>query len=119
MREASHSGEIRELLENGWNELGLTDLASEIDAGLELRASETRSMEALRSTRVGWALAIVFGFVAVPTLADQVIQPIWKLTRFHIVADPSLTTVISDGIAVFMVLLVLIVALFALSRRGM
>jgi phosphatidylserine/phosphatidylglycerophosphate/cardiolipin synthase-like enzyme len=35
MREASHSGEIRKLLENGWNELGLPDLVSDIDAGLE------------------------------------------------------------------------------------
>jgi hypothetical protein len=69
MREASHSGEIRELLENGWKKLGLPNLISEIDAALRLRESETRSIEALRSTRVGWALTVVFGFVAVPTLA--------------------------------------------------
>jgi hypothetical protein len=72
-------------------------------------------MEALRSTRVGWALTIVFGFVAVPTLADQVIQPIWKLTRHHQFADPSLTTAVSDGIAVLVVLLAVLVTLFVLS----
>jgi hypothetical protein len=117
MREASHSGEILELLENGWNELGLPCLVSEIDAGLRLRESETRSIEALRSARVGWALTVVFGFVAVPALADQVIQPLWKLTPFHQFTDPSLASVLSDGMAVLLVLLVLWVALFVLSPR--
>jgi hypothetical protein len=117
MREASHSGEILELLENGWDELGLPALVSEIDAGLRLRESETSSMEALRSTRVGWALTVVFGCVAVPTLADQVIQPLWKLTPFHQFADASLTTVVSDGIAFLIVLLVLWVTVFVISSH--
>jgi hypothetical protein len=105
MREASHSGEVRELLENGWKQLGLPQLISETDAGLRLRESETRSAEALRSARIGWALTIVFGFVAVPILAKQAIQPIWKLTPFHQFSDPSLTTVVSDGIAFVLVFL--------------
>jgi len=117
MREASHSGEIQELLEKGWSQLGLPHLISEIEGGLRLRESETSSVEALRATRIGWALTVVFGFVAVPALADQVIQPIWKLTPFRQFTDPSLTTVISDGIAVLIVLLVLWVTLFILSPR--
>jgi hypothetical protein len=118
MREASHSGEIRELLENGWNELGLPYLTTEIDAGLRLRESETRSNEALRSTRVGWALTVVFGLVAVPALADQVIQPIGKLTAFYQFTDPSLEKVVSAGIAFLVVFLVLWVTVFVLSPRG-
>jgi hypothetical protein len=116
MREVSHSGEIRQLLENGWNELGLRALTSEIDAALELRALETSSIEAMRSTRVGWALTIVFGFVAVPALADQVIKPIWKLTPFYKLND-SLTAVVSDGIAALIVLLVMWITVFLLSPR--
>jgi hypothetical protein len=115
MREASHSGEIRELLENGWKEMGLPDLISEIDAGLSLRSSETSSIEALRSTRVGWVLTIVFGFVAVPALADQVVQPLWKLTPFHQFSNPALTSVVADGIAMLLVLLVVFMTLFLLS----
>jgi len=115
MREASHSGEIRDLLENGWKEMGLPYLISEIDAGLELRSSETSSMEALRSTRVGWALTIVFGFVAVPALADQLVQPLWKLTPFHQFTNPALTSVVADGIAMLLVILVVFMTLFLLS----
>jgi hypothetical protein len=117
MREASHSGEIRDLLENGWKELGLPALVSEIDAGLRLRESETQAKEILRSTRVGWALTAVFGFVAVPALADQVIQPIWKLTPFHQFTNSSLEKVVADGIAMLIVLLVLWLTLFVLSPR--
>jgi hypothetical protein len=117
MREASHSGEIRELLKSGWNEFGLPDLASEIEAALNLRESETRSAEVLRSTRVGWALTILFGLVAVPTLADQLIQPLWKLMGVRQFSDESLMKVVSGGIAVLIVLLVLWITLFVLSPR--
>jgi hypothetical protein len=117
MREASHSGEIRDLLENGWKEMGLPDLISEIDAGLSLRSSETSSIEALRSTRVGWALTIVFGFVAVPALADQLVQPLWKLTPFHQFTNPALTSVVADGIAMLIVFVVVRLTLFLLSPR--
>jgi hypothetical protein len=87
--------------------MALPILISKIDAGLQLRESETQSTETLRSTRVGWALTLVFGFVAVPTLADQVVIPIWKLTPFHQFVDASWTTLTSEGIAVLIVLLFL------------
>jgi hypothetical protein len=117
MREASHSGEIRALLERGWKELGIPDLVSEIDASLDLRALETTSIETLRTTRVGWALTVVFGFVAVPALADQLIQPLWKLTPFPQFTNPAMASVASDGIAVVMVLLVVWMVILLLSPR--
>lgn len=110
MREASHSGEIRSLLDNGWSAMGLPELISDIKSGLELRALETTSMENLRTVRVGWALTTVFGFVAVPALAEQLVKPIWKLTPFHLFGD-ALTTVVSDAIAVVLVLIVVGVTL--------
>lgn len=117
MREASHSGEVRELLEYGWNAFGLPDLVKEIEAGLSLRESETRSIDVLRSTRVGWALTVLFGFVAVPTLADQLIQPLWKLAGLRQFSDQSVMKVASTGIAFLFVLLVLWLTLFVLSPR--
>jgi cobalt-zinc-cadmium efflux system outer membrane protein len=79
---------------------------------------QTPAIEALCSTRVGWALTVVFGFVAVPALADQVVKPIWKLTPFHQFADPSLATVVSDGIALLIVFLIVWVTLFLLRPVG-
>jgi hypothetical protein len=111
MYEASHAGEIRDLLENGWKELGLPLLAAAIDAGLRLRESETQSVEALLATRVGWALTVLFGFVAVPALAAQVILPLWKLTPFPQFGNVSLTTLVADGIAIVVVVLFLVATL--------
>jgi hypothetical protein len=115
MREASHSGEIRELLDNGWKALGLSDLVSDIDDGLRLRESETRTSDAMRTARIGWVLTVIFGLVAVPALADQVIQPIWKLTPLPQFSDSSLNSIVSDGIAVLIVILFLWVTLLVFS----
>jgi hypothetical protein len=115
MREASHAGEIRELLESGWKEFGLPALAAEIESGLALRESEMRSLDNLRATRVGWAIATVFGFVAVPALADQVVLPFWNLLKIHPVIDVLKARLIADGIAILLILLVLILTLSLLS----
>ena len=117
MRESSHSGEIRELLENGWKELGVPALASEIESALALRESEMRSLDTLRSTQVGWAIAIVFGFVAVPALAEQFVMPLWNLLKIHPVGDTLKAKLIADGFAMLLIVLILALTLLALSWR--
>jgi len=118
MREASHSGEIRDLLENGWDELGLPALTSEIESVLALRESEMRSDDSLRATRVGWAVAIVFGLVAVPALADQVVLPAWNLLHVYPIADPLKARLIADALSVIFVSLILSLTLAVFTPRG-
>lgn len=118
MRESSHSGEIRELLEAGWDALGLPTLISEIDAGLALRESEMRSADAMRTTRVGWVIAIVFGIVAIPGLADQVVTPAWHILKLHPVSDTDKMKLLSAGIATGVILVLLIAVLWLISRRN-
>jgi hypothetical protein len=117
MRESSHSGEIRELLENGWKELGLPTLVSEIESALALRESEMRSSDNMRATRLGWGIAVVFGFVAVPGLADQFITPLWSLLKVHPVADVLKAKLIADALAMLLIALILTLVLFLLSLR--
>ena len=118
MREVSHSGEIRELLENAWRELGCqsSSVISMLPSTCE--PQETSLAENLRITRVGWALTLVFGFVVVPALADQVIKPLWKLLAFPQFSDTA-TTLVSDGIAVAVVLFAVFMVLwfFSPSKR--
>ena len=117
MRESSHSGEIRELLENGWKELGLPTLVSEIESALSLRESDMRSSDNMRTTRLGWGIAAVFGFVAVPGLADQFITPFWSLSKIHPVADVLKAKLIADGLAILLIAFILTLVLFLLSLR--
>src|SRR6266851_4171327 len=117
MREASHAGEIRELLESGWKEFGLPALVAEIESALALRESEMRSVDNLRATRVGWAIATVFGFVAVPALADQIVLPFWNLLKIHPVTDVLKAKLIADGVVMLSILFVLVLTLSLFSWR--
>lgn len=118
MRESSHSGEIRELLEAGWNSLGLPILISEIDTSLVLRESEMRSVDSMRATRVGWVIAIVFGIVAIPGLADQVVTPAWHVLNLHPVGDTDKMKLLSAGVATGLILMVLAAVLRMISGRN-
>jgi hypothetical protein len=77
MRQAGHFGEIRDLLDHGWSELGVPDLRRQIQEALRLRETETRAAEARMGSRIGQALTILFGLIAVPSLAEQIIVPAW------------------------------------------
>jgi len=118
MREVSYSGEIRELLESGWNALGLPTLVSEIEAALALREAEMRSVDTMRATRVGWAIAIVFGIVAIPALADQIVIPAWHVLKLHAISDPDKIKLLAGGVATVCILAVLSIALWAVSMRN-
>ena len=115
LREVSHSGEIRDLLEHGWKEFGLPLLKSDIESALALRESDARADDTMRATRVGWAIAIVFGFVAVPGLTDQIVLPAWKLLDIWPVNDPDAAKLIAGGASLLLISLALIVALNILA----
>jgi hypothetical protein len=106
MRESSHSGEIRELLEAGWNALGLPTLVSEIDAGLALRESEMRSAD-----------SIVFGIVAIPGLADQVVTPAWHVMKMHPITDTDKMKLVAAGIASCFILAIVTLSLSLIPKR--
>jgi hypothetical protein len=115
LREASHSGEIRDLLEHGWKEFGLPLLKLDIESALALRESDARADDAMRATRVGWAIAIVFGFVAVPGLADQIVLPAWKMLNIWPVNAPDAAKLIAGGVSLLLMSLVLTAALNILT----
>jgi hypothetical protein len=117
MRETSHSGEIRELLEEGWDALGLPSLIHDIDGGLALREADMRSADTMRTTRVGWAIAIVFGIVAVPPLADQIVTPTWHLLKLRVIGSADTMKLVTAGVATLAILALLAVVLLFLSRR--
>ena len=118
MRESSHSGEIRELLEAGWKALGLPTLIKEANISLELREAEMRSVDTTRATQVGWAIAIIFGIVAIPGLADQVVTPAWHILKLHSPADADKMKLLAAGIATGFILILLTIVLWAISKRG-
>jgi hypothetical protein len=79
LRQSSHFGEVAKLLDNGWRAMGLDELRNDIAEGLAIRESETRSQEANAAESISRILTVVFGMIAVPTLADEVVAPLWDL----------------------------------------
>lgn len=66
---ASPYGEIRELVEKGWQALGVDRLRSEVAALLAVRETETTVAETRKTNQWSALLTILFGMVAVPPLA--------------------------------------------------
>jgi hypothetical protein len=117
MREASHAGEIRGLLNAGWKEMSLPELRQEIEEGLSLRELDRQAAETLRTTRIGWALTTVFGFVAVPALAEQLISTLWKISGIPAPANTELQTLLSVAVAFLVVAAVVVPSAFMSGRK--
>ena len=77
-----------------------------------------RSLDALRAARVGWVIATVFGLVAVPGLADQVVIPIWHISKIHTITDIDHVKVVAAMLAICGIafILCLSVTLFSIVR---
>ncbi len=101
MSMASHFGEIRELLDYGWQQLGLPQLRSHIQEALSLRETETRESENRLTTRLGQALTILFGVIAVPALGEQVVQPLWELLGIQRPENPAAFTTAANIVSLF------------------
>lgn len=117
MRESSHAGEIRDLLNAGWKEMFLPDLRDDIDDALSMREADRRAADSLRATRVGWALTTVFGFVAVPALADQLVMPIWRFSGVGMPASADLQKLWSAAISVVVAVPLVLAATLLFGRR--
>ena len=82
MGEASHFGEIRDLLESGWKAMGVPDLRERIQESLAVMESKSALYETRVTARLGLNLTILFGLLAVPALAESVIQPLWEILEW-------------------------------------
>ena len=114
MAEISNNGEIRDLLLAGWKELGVETLQSRITEGLSIREAQTSIWEARGSERISRWLTILFGVVAVPPIANEVLRPLWLLLKWWQPKNESATTLFFIGIAVLPVVIIITM----LSRRG-
>jgi hypothetical protein len=90
MSEVGHYLEIRDLLQRGWKSMGIEDLQQRISETLAIRESETALGEARTTERMGRILAILFGLVAVPPIAEDIIKPIWDYFELWQPNDPLL-----------------------------
>jgi hypothetical protein len=106
MNEASYFGEIRDLLDRGWRELKLPELRELIQETLKLRETQIRASDERLTARIGQALTIVFGLVAVPALADQVVQPLWEVLGITHPGGAAWFKIAADAVSLSFVMVV-------------
>jgi hypothetical protein len=75
--EVSTFGEIRELLKNGWSQMGLDGIKNRIDKALQLQQEEKSNKETRVYRKIGIALTAFFGFASTPTIANEILKPLW------------------------------------------
>jgi hypothetical protein len=106
MNEVSYFGEIRDLLDHGWHELRLPELRALIQQALSLRDTQIRASDERLTAKIGQALTIVFGLVAVPALADQVVQPLWEVLGIRHPEGGALFKIAADGISLAFIMVI-------------
>jgi hypothetical protein len=76
---ASPLAEVRQYLLTHWETLGASELRSRTREALAIRRDEAALWDGTRQARWTTVLAVVFGFLAIPPLASEVLGPLWAL----------------------------------------
>ena len=71
-------GEIRDLLQDGWNAIGLDRIRRQITEAFSVGEAEATIRERRLWNRLGFAVSIILGVSAVPRLAREVLRPLWS-----------------------------------------
>ena len=97
--------------------MSLPELRQDIEEELSIRENDRRAADTLRTTRIGWALTTVFGFVAVPALAEQVVSPLWRFVGLPIPANYDLQKIAAVGVSILIVVPIVGISALFLVRR--
>jgi hypothetical protein len=107
-----HAGEIRDLLQQGYAQMGIPELKEEIAALLDAKNDLVSYEEGQRASSWSTLLTFVFGLLAVPSIATDILTPIWKVMKWWRPREPDYEKIFFIGIAVAFV------AAFLLSIRA-
>lgn len=92
-------GEIRDMLEHGWNRYGVPKIRKRVEQILELRqelASQKRHASNAKWTSF---IALAAGILAVPPFVDVLLRPMWTLLSWPRPATDAAFTLLLTGVA--------------------
>ena len=115
MEEVSKFGEITSLLKQGWDAMGLPSLKYRINESLKIQESMSLIYETRLRMKSNRAIAILFGFLAFPPFAYQVLKPLWLYADFPRPENESAFSLILLAVS-FSVLSALVIALLKFFR---
>jgi hypothetical protein len=92
-------GEIRALLERGWEAFGLPQLRRRIGDVLRVRYELGALRRGSSVTRWTSVISLVAGVLTAPPLADVVVRPLWSLMGLHRPANDNAFSLLTAGVA--------------------
>lgn len=107
--ELSYSGEVRSFLEKGWQEFGLSKIKKQIDEKINIDHDYKNYKYQIYNNNFNRILTIVFGILTIPTLAKEIIVPIWIYSEIMVPMDKNLMNIFSLIIAFFIILTIVYV----------
>ncbi|GEM_PF-1053232 len=118
MSEASVFGETRELLAKGWEEMGVPRIQELVTESLATRHAQETAAEQERAVRWDATLTVVFGILAIPTLAAELVEPTWEWLHLRQPSDSNAAKLFFNGVAFLLVVAVLLLYRRMLLHRG-
>jgi hypothetical protein len=112
-----HAGEMRDLLAEGYRHMGIPELREQIATLLNAKNDLATYDESVRGARWSTLLTFVFGLVAVPSVATDILDPLWKALGWWRPADGDNAKLFFIGIAVAVVTFSLLAIGRVLRRR--
>jgi hypothetical protein len=117
MRDAAHFGEIRDLLAEGWEQMGVPPLREGISRLLAIQHAGAQITEAESQAQWQTLIAVIFGLTAVPPLANEVLRPIWSIYCLARPQDDAEFQLLLVGVSLVVVLAVLATVMVVLRVR--
>lgn len=105
--ELSYSGEVRNFLEKGWQEFGLSKIKKQIDEKINIDHDYKNYKYQLYNNAFNRLLTILFGILTIPTLAKELIVPIWEYSEIMVPENENLIAIFSLIIAFFVITLLI------------
>lgn len=104
MTQSSVYGETRDLLVRSWEEMGVPQLQELVADALTVRHAQETAAEQRITVRWEMVLAIAFGILAVPSVATEVIHPMWEWLQIRKPSDPNAAKLFFVGVALILVM---------------
>lgn len=99
MQNLSPYGEISDLLQKGWNDMGVDRLRSAISEIIALKQTQTSISEQRQSFIWQMVLTLVFGLLLIPSIASDLIKPIWELSGLSRAQNENLAALVDMVLA--------------------
>jgi len=111
LEETSKFGEIRNLIQNGLNELGVQNIKNRIDELLKIKEFEVSNRDRRTAERIGRTITIIFGLIAIPTIANDILKPLWFLIDAPLPKTEDSIDLFFIGLTATMIAIILIFVL--------